>query len=468
MAYAVRVLSLEAQGLWRDEVDILNFSTAPWLDLLARLTRPGENGPLYLLIMRGWIALTGESVFALRFFSLLFGVLGVALIYRLGCRVVGRRGAAWAAVLAAFSPYFVWYAEEVKMYTWVPFLVLLALYVLDRACARPRWGWWAVVVVATSFAFYSHILAALLIPVEILWFLLHPRRDRRAWRGGLLALALLTLPYLPLLKWQAGLAFTTRQTGFPDYTFGQMAQMLLGGWSTGITGWGLTAGAAIFGGFAAGGLGALVWQRKWRTACALLAWVVVPLVSIWVVSLRGPIFTDRYLIWAAPAFYFAIATALAFLEQRLQGVALVCFAVLLTFSGGNLYYQVATPVKPQFREAAAFLAQRRDPEALLLFQIPYNRIVVDYYLSPPLEPWAEAPYTNWPAENGGYLWNSAEVDAAMQSLTTGYRQLWLVYSEAGMWDERELVKTWLDTHMVLRESMGFHNVGLYRYELPAP
>jgi uncharacterized membrane protein len=82
MAYAVRVLLLEAQGLWRDEVDILNFSTAPWLELLARLTRPGENGPLYLLIMRGWIALTGESVFAMRFFSLLFGVLGVALIYR--------------------------------------------------------------------------------------------------------------------------------------------------------------------------------------------------------------------------------------------------------------------------------------------------------------------------------------------------------------------------------------------------
>ena len=101
--------------------------------------------------------------------------------------------------------------------------------------------------------------------------------------------------------------------------------------------------------------------------------------------------------------------------------------------------------------------------------IPYNRIVVDYYLSPPLEPWAEAPYTNWPAADGqGYLWNAAEVDAAMQSLTTGYRQLWLVYSEAGMWDERELVKVWLDTHAVLRESMEFHNVGLYRYELPAP
>jgi hypothetical protein len=121
------------------------------------------------------------------------------------------------------------------------------------------------VVVATSFAFYSHILAALLIPVEILWFLLYPRRDRYAWRGGVLALALLTLPYLPLLKWQAGLAFTTRQTGFPNYTFGRWRRCCsrVEHRYHGMGGSPREPRSLVD--LRQEGLG-LVWQRKWRTA----------------------------------------------------------------------------------------------------------------------------------------------------------------------------------------------------------
>ncbi|MEA3339156.1 MAG: hypothetical protein U9R15_04240, partial [Chloroflexota bacterium] len=57
VAFAARAVSLDAQPLWRDEVDALRFATAPWPKMMASFTRPGWNGPLYYVLLRGWVAL---------------------------------------------------------------------------------------------------------------------------------------------------------------------------------------------------------------------------------------------------------------------------------------------------------------------------------------------------------------------------------------------------------------------------
>ncbi|MGC9400129.1 MAG: glycosyltransferase family 39 protein [Anaerolineae bacterium] len=488
LAFAVRAVALEAQSLWRDEVDALHFATAPWPEMLDRFTRPGWNGPFYFLMLRGWIALTGRSVFALRYLSTLWGVVGIALFYILGRRLLGRTTASWSVVLAAFSPYLVWYAQEVKMYTWVPALVLLTLYALERASRGGHGAWLGVACVSTLLALYSHILAALLMPVGGIWFLLRRRRRKRnqrsLWVLALLALVLLVIFYRPLLRWQLPLVFQERETGYASRTFGEMAQILLGGWSAGIAGWGqvwLTLGTTAV---ALVGLIGLL-ARRWITLLlAFLAWLVGPLVGVWLVSLRGSIFTDRYLIWSAPAFYLLVGFGLdqfrrlgvvlgaasGRLTRRLAlGVHLLLLVLLLGILSGdgvNLYQQVARPIKPQFREATGYLLTRRAPGALLLFQIPYNHIVVDYYAPTPLDPWAEAPYTNWRDDEGDYLIGAPEVAEQMRALTAGYTDVWLVYTEVALWDDRELVLVWLQAHGELVDKRHFHLVDLYHFRLP--
>ncbi|MFP4344453.1 MAG: glycosyltransferase family 39 protein [Anaerolineales bacterium] len=474
MGFTVRTFSLDAQGLWRDEVDSLRFATAPWAELLDTFIRPGWNGPFYFLMLRGWVALAGETGFALRYLSLLWGVLGIPLLYQLGQRLLNREVGLWAALLMAFSPYLVWYAQEVRMYTWVPFLVLLALYALDRAAVRPRWYWWAIVSVATSLAFYSHILAALLIPVEVLFFLLHPRRHRRAWIGGLIVLILLTLPYLPLVHWQLPLVFEERQTGYPPHTLGEMTSILASGWTTGMAVarpfWLDWLGLSLMSALSVVGLLALFLGRRescgWRQALTLLAWWAVPLAAIWWVSLRGPIFTDRYLIWTAPAFYLAVAVGVVFLGRVWRHLPTLLLLVILIVDGVNLYQQLVVPIKPQFREATAYLEEHRNPDTLLLFQIPYNHFVVDYYGDGALEPWAGAPFTNWRTPEGDYQVSQGSLALQMQDLTEVHDEIWLVYSEATMWDDRELVKWWLDAHGVLLDEKHFYLVELYHYALP--
>ncbi len=468
LAFLVRIVALDTQGLWRDEVDQWRFALQPWSEMLRNFTRAGWNGPLYSPLLRVWIALTGDSAFAMRYFSLLWGVLSVALLYVLVKRLLDAHSAAWSALLMALSPYMVWYAQEVKMYTWVPMLVLLALYALDHACVRPDWRWWATVLVATSLAFYSHLLAALLIPVEVLWFWLHPRRHRFAWGGGAITLALLTLPYLPMLGWIAPLLLTERETGYPAYSLGQMTTTLFSGWTSGVSqslsGGPLPFYVALFLGImAVVGLAVLIFRNRLDTLTQLLLWLLVPLLLLWLVSLRGPIFTDRYLIWTAPAFYVLVGVGLAAVHNFRRWSIVILLLHVLVLNGVSLYRQATIPIKPQFELATRHIEASRRPDELLLFQIPYNHYVVGYYARAMLDPWAEAPFTNWRQEDGSYRVYMAYVDKEMTSITAGYTGVWLVYSEVALWDDRELVKQWLDLHWNLVDQQSYVGVTVYHY-----
>ncbi len=475
LAFAARVFGLDAQGMWRDEVDQWRFALQSWETLLENFTRVGWNGPLFQVLLRGWIILTGESTYALRYFSVLWGVVVVALIYALGRRLLGARGPTWSALMAAAAPYLVWYAQEVKMYTWWPMLALIILYAVDRALARRRWAWLIVAVGALGLAVYSHILAPLIVPVALIWAITHARGDRRIIGGIAALLLVIGLISLPLLRWQAPLLLQQRETGFPAYTLRQMIEILFSGWCSGM--WGnLTLPAmpiwqrgllAFFGGLALVGLVDLLLRKRVRVLVRLVAWMSVPLLMLWGISqLYGPLFTDRYLIWCAPAFYFLIGAGCARLQKLApRWITPLLLLLVLGANGRVLEAQVTYPIKPEFNKASRHLAAHREPDELLLFQIPYNHYVVDYYLTAPLRPWEAAPFSNWRLPSGEYQVGADYVDKEMARLTESHDEVWLIYSEVLLWDERELVKAWLDAHGEVTSAQHYHRVSLYHYRL---
>ena len=56
LAFALRVVGLDLQSLWRDEVDAIRFAQFPVPELLQLFVQPGHNGPLYYWILRPWLA----------------------------------------------------------------------------------------------------------------------------------------------------------------------------------------------------------------------------------------------------------------------------------------------------------------------------------------------------------------------------------------------------------------------------
>ena len=114
VAFALRVFRLDFQGLWYDEafsVYLAHFSLA---DITAR-TAADIQPPLYYYLLHFWIVLAGDREFALRFFSLFFGVLTVPLMFVTARRLFADRAVALtkvtsviAAVLATLSPLYLW------------------------------------------------------------------------------------------------------------------------------------------------------------------------------------------------------------------------------------------------------------------------------------------------------------------------------------------------------------------------
>lgn len=471
VAFLLRTPHLDAQSLWRDEVDVIRLANSPLSQLAQDITKAEHNGPFYYLLMRGWLKLAGAGEFALRFPSLCFGVLAVPLIYQAGQRLVGGKSALVAAILAAISPYLVWYSQDAKMYALVADLIMLAVICELKALVRGRIRCWAGFVFSASLSLYTHMLSALMIPVYMAVFLLGRPRHRGGWWKGLASLGLLTLPYAPLAIWQLPLVLNTHETGHPFYPIREILSLLFNLYSRGITmvGSWIVLAAFVFamlgGAFspARGNLGSRFTGKQLsipgeiRPRLFLLLWLFLPIAVVYLVSLRVPVFEPRYLIFVAPAFYLLTASGLVALSRLSPTAAGLTLAVVLSSSLLGVWVQMTTPIKSDFRAAAAYVTAHRQGDVPIMFQMPYARHTFDYYFQ-----------SHYVALEGSWTNDGkteAELDDEMVRLLADYAEVWFVVSESWLWDSRDLVRTWLDQHAQLVESASFTLVDVYHYDL---
>ncbi|GAB4530625.1 MAG: hypothetical protein Kow0063_09000 [Anaerolineae bacterium] len=468
VAFLLRASHLDGQSLWRDEVDVIRLASEPVSQLLKNLTLAGHNGPLYYFLMRGWLNLAGYSEFALRYLSLCFGVLAVSLVYVVGKRLAGQKTAVLAAGLAAISPYLVWYSQDAKMYALVTALTLLAMTCLLEALVTSGGRWWVGFVVFASLSLYIHMLSALMIPVYGAAFLWASPRNSRQWRWGLVAFGLLTLPYLPLAIWQLPLVLKAHNTGHPFYPLDQMLALLFNLYARGVAmvgSWVTLAGyvfAILAGCLLTTGRPARSDLSRDRSSTSLrrvpfllLIWLVLPIALVYIVSLRTPIFEPRYLIYLAPAFYLLTASGIVALSRLSWMATGLALTITLAFSLLGVWVQAGTPIKSDFRAAAAYVAAHRQNNAPIMFQMPYVRHTFDYYY-----------HGEYIALEG--LWTNdgvsqAQVDERMARLLDGYSEIWLLTSESWLWDSRDLTRAWLDEHADLIQSASFTLVDVYHY-----
>ena len=494
LACLLRAAPLLSQSLWRDEVDALLFATRPLSQLLEMFRQPGQNGPLFFLLLRPWLAIAGHGEFALRFPALFFGVLSVPLLYVLLGRLAGRPVALIGALLMATAPYGVWYGEEAKMYSLLTVLVPAAL--LAIVWLRERKGLlpWVSLYLLTTLGAYSHLLAVLIVPIEVLWLVLLPW-NLKLWRRSLAALGYLLaliLPYLPLLRWAPQLWASNYQTGHPFVPLGQIFQILGGAFSRGVLGiqpfsllpymlalvggivlWPLLAASAAV---EAGGHASWtdtrpkwLWRTenasaaRWRSVALLVLWMLLPPLLVYIVSLGAPVFTDRYVIWAMPAYLALLACGVVAFARFWRPFGIVVTACILALNGWSVYLQASQPIKADFRAAAAYVVAHYQPGEAIMYQIPYNRYTFTYYASGHQDPedsaWAglDGPYTN-------YGMSEAEADAWIATRLGAAKVVWLISSETAMWDERNLTEQWFTVNATVTDRADFSRVAVTRYQ----
>ena len=377
-----------------------------------------------------------------------------------------------AAAFLAVNPYQLWYSQEGKMYTVVTALVLLATWFFWRGVTGGGWRPWLGYLLTVTVALYTHLLLILLYPLHLLWFVIAWPLSRRHWLGYGLAMAGLILPYVPMVWWQWDLLTAQQQmTGFSFTPLPEMLRVLLFNHSRGfMPAPALVWLAPIFFLGAAGvvlGPGEIDSRRlradgrlgaalsPWRRYGLLITWLLAPVLLIYALSLRQPIFTDRYVIWIAPAAMIFMALGVqavwrhAGAAPRYLAAGLAVYVLVFWAYGG--WQQKTLPMKYDLRSGVGYVSERRTPDSLLILQIPHLEYAMRYYSSD----FGPRPFTGSEARLGRWaqgLWTNngweddparALADQQMRAMTAGAPDVWVLRSEVEMWDQRHLMEQWL-------------------------
>ena len=136
----LRVFQLGKQGLWLDETFSVWLANQNIGDMLGWIVKIDQHPPLYYLLLHGWVAQYGDTPYYARLLSALFGTGTIPIIYLIGKRMSGTMVGVAAAVLMAFSPFHIYYAQEARMYTLLTFNAAVAMYALVRLLTDARSG----------------------------------------------------------------------------------------------------------------------------------------------------------------------------------------------------------------------------------------------------------------------------------------------------------------------------------------
>ena len=350
LAFGLRVARLDHQELRGDEAFGYAFIQRTYQEMVNDTIRLAEPHPVAsYFAQKAWLGWAGDSPFALRFVSVWFSVLAVALLYRLARRLaLGRRTALLGMGLLALSPYAVWHSQDARMYGMSMALTIASTWLALEFLARRRWAWAVGYVGVSWLALHTHYFAAFVIVAQSVFvagwvafgaLVRHrlksasatqntlkrterdppPRQDDDGAVGLLLSWVgmqvVLGLCYAPWL-WRVGEVLRGYQ-GNGDSPNG--LEMLVR--ATGVFAVGESASNGermVFGAFAVVlSVVAIGWLVQGgsagrRAAGLLILYLWLPLVMMWLSAQSRPIFSERYLLAAAPPFYLLLAAAITY------------------------------------------------------------------------------------------------------------------------------------------------------------
>jgi uncharacterized membrane protein len=202
----VWVWRLSYVTLWSDEFSgTLQIIQLPWKDILSGNYPWDFNPPLYFLLLKGWVTLLGHpDEFEMRMLSIFISSGSMTAIYFFGKRIGNWRvGAALMSVIA-FHPVYQYYSTDLRMYSLLIFLSILALtfytnYHFDERSSR----WWllalGITLALASYTHYFGVLVGLFITVfALVTGTLNKNRITHVL-GTILLSVILSLPLLQIL-----------------------------------------------------------------------------------------------------------------------------------------------------------------------------------------------------------------------------------------------------------------------------
>ena len=163
LGFALRLgMWLGDKSPWSDEWFSIMLAQKPFVEVVQGAIRD-VHPPLYFILLHAMSFIPGDALWAFRLWSFLPGVGLLVVLYFLTKEVSERKTAAGVLFFAAISPYWLQTANEIRSYSLLSFMTILASFCLVKASKEPGAARWM------RLYFLTAVLAAYIEHVAWFW-----------------------------------------------------------------------------------------------------------------------------------------------------------------------------------------------------------------------------------------------------------------------------------------------------------
>lgn len=465
LGFFIRIYKLGYRDFWFDEIYSIYIAKNPanfW------------HLPIYYSFLRIWINIFGLSEFSLRFPSLLFSLLCIPLSYLFARNLFDKKTALISCSFISFSPIFLWYAQEVRPYSFCVFLGIVSNIFLYKWLKKDK-KYKIFFIISSICGLYSHRYYLFLLLAQISFLFFYCKKIKET---ALILLILFLAFSLQLNSLIARIKSITKNFWIPQP---ELISILYSIENFNL-GYNCKRGAYIisdllllfiFSNF-------LFSKEKIKRESLIFIYFlfILPILSLFFFSkLFFSIYLDRGLLLFCPYYFIFLAYILSKIDKKLFYLSLFFF-YSLSFYGLYAYYSDSMPtpeihhrgviLKKPFRPAVYFLFNNFRNSNLIAHTnystyIPFvfyspNKSIKQYYL---MDPKAQDPYWEERLKNTTFclIVNKAKIDSDV---------IWLICSNwqrDGNLDQNSIaVKKFLESKYILSLVKEFDGIFIYKYE----
>jgi hypothetical protein len=209
-----------------------------------------------------------------------------------------------------------------------------------------------------------------------------------------------------------------------------------------------------------------------------ILWLVTPIVTMYVLSLRRPLYNPKFLLVAAPAFYLLVTMGIRQVadvlhaardfaaegaHRRISNGALLLTALTLplllaTAVPLGAYYHDPSHFRDDYRGIARTITASARPGDAIVLNAPGQIDIFSYYYQ------GAAPVYPLPKERP---LDEQDTAASLEAILRNHARVWVVLWGVAESDPQRFVETWLDSHTFKSTDRWYGNARLALYAVPA-
>jgi len=350
----------------------------------------------YGLFTAFWSSLF-KGEFMLRLSSVIFGVVCIILIYKIGKLFFDKETGLIAAFILSISPFHIYYSQEFRVYTLISLVTLISVYFLRRfqlsGKYRFLWGY----VISHTLNFYMNIATVLILFAQIIFCVLYLRKYRALFKKWILAnLMILTFisPAIILITMDlirsGGIAGVRSSLVTPFFEFGFVKWIsiyTLKNFSAGYNA-SILVGSFTLLLFLGLFISALVKTKNREALYLCLCCLCIPIIFMY--AGQRFLYADRYLIPSSFFLYLIVSNGIFYLKKPLIIATLALLSMLTLFSLVNYYSDyLLIPHKQRFaahekkanREAADYILRNFQEGDIIFHTHNHTTLPFEYYIN---------------------------------------------------------------------------------------